>query len=104
MEAFALFICLLLVLVVSLGVHFIPAIVAHKRKHQYRGWVLVANILLGWTGLGWLAVLAWAIIGPAERFAVELPSQEPGCRGCSQPLRPGAKFCPHCGTPVAALS
>ncbi len=49
--------------VVGLFLYFIPAFIAYSRKHDSKGWVLLLNILLGWTVLGWFFVLFWAGFG-----------------------------------------
>ncbi|MCX4677547.1 superinfection immunity protein [Streptomyces sp. NBC_01433] len=40
--------------------YFIPAIVAFTRNVPNRGSVLVINLLLGWTVIGWIVALAMA--------------------------------------------
>jgi hypothetical protein len=47
-----------LALVVAL--YFIPTIVAAIRHHQNRVSIMLLNLFLGWTGLGWLAALIWS--------------------------------------------
>jgi hypothetical protein len=42
------------------ALYFIPAIVAICRKHHQQNAILVLNLLLGWTGLGWIGALVWA--------------------------------------------
>lgn len=42
-------------------VYLMPWIAAVAREHEHHGAVLAANLLLGWTGIGWLAVLAYAL-------------------------------------------
>ena len=43
--------------------------VAAGREHHSWGWITVANALLGWTGIGWCLVLAWAWYSPANEQA-----------------------------------
>jgi hypothetical protein len=40
--------------------YFLPAIVAGRRKHHQENAIIVLNIFLGWTGLGWIGALVWA--------------------------------------------
>lgn len=47
-------ICLLFV------AYLFPFVVAARHEHERLGWILAANLLLGWTIVGWLAVLRWA--------------------------------------------
>jgi TM2 domain-containing membrane protein YozV len=47
--------------------YFLPTIVASRRGHGIAG-ILVLNLLFGWTGIGWFAMLLWALLTP-PRFA-----------------------------------
>jgi hypothetical protein len=40
--------------------YLLPFAVAARREHERLGWILAANFLLGWTVVGWFAVLYWA--------------------------------------------
>jgi hypothetical protein len=44
--------------------YLIPFAVAARNEHERLGWVFAANLLLGWTVVGWLATLAWALRPP----------------------------------------
>jgi len=50
------FIC---VVVLSLAVYFLPSFVAWKKQRQDA--IIVLNLLLGWTVLGWIGALIWAM-------------------------------------------
>ncbi|KAA6461294.1 superinfection immunity protein [Acidobacteria bacterium AB60] len=43
--------------------YFLPTIVAKKRKVQRMGGIVVVNVFLGWTLIGWVVALAWAASG-----------------------------------------
>ncbi len=58
---------LLLILFVVLGA--IPTVVAFVRKKRNRGAIMLINILLGWTVIGWVVALVWA-------FTVDTPAQQ----------------------------
>lgn len=45
---------------IGLWLYFIPFIVAANKEHPQTGAILVLNILLGWTFLGWVIALVWA--------------------------------------------
>lgn len=47
-------------LIISAGVYFLPAIVAKMRNNKDFTAILVLNIFLGWTLLGWVVALVWA--------------------------------------------
>jgi len=46
---------------VSLLCYFLPTIVALSRKRHNRGAIFVLNLFLGWTFLGWVVSLVWAV-------------------------------------------
>lgn len=48
------FICLILV-------YFIPTIIACRRNYINKGPVIIINIFLGWTYIGWVIALAWSL-------------------------------------------
>jgi Superinfection immunity protein len=53
-----------------LALHFVPSIIAFRRNVESKGWILLVNIFLGWTGIGWLITLIWAFnarLAPAYR-------------------------------------
>jgi hypothetical protein len=43
------------------ALYFLPTIVASNRGHGVAG-VLLTNGLVGWTGIGWIALLLWAML------------------------------------------
>jgi hypothetical protein len=54
----------IVLLVLGLALYFIPTIVGWKTK--YSSGILLLNLFLGWTVLGWLGALIWAISSPKE--------------------------------------
>jgi hypothetical protein len=50
-----------LALVVILAINFIPTFVAFAGKHPNRVAIFVLNIFFGWTGIGWVICLVWAL-------------------------------------------
>jgi len=49
----------ILILVVLVGGYFLPSIVGWHKKN--RNAIFVLNLLMGWTFLGWLIALIWAL-------------------------------------------
>ncbi len=41
--------------------YFLPTIIAHNRGHEITG-ILLFNLLFGWTGIGWIVMLLWALL------------------------------------------
>ena len=51
---------------VVIGLYLIPGSVAYDRKHRDKWAIIVLNILLGWTFLGWVGALVWALTNPKK--------------------------------------
>ena len=43
-----------------LTLYLAPFMVAAARGHDAIGPILAANLVIGWTGIGWIALLVWA--------------------------------------------
>lgn len=46
--------------------YLVPAIVAFKRRHLNRVAILIFDLFLGWTFLGWVAALVWSLTANTE--------------------------------------
>jgi hypothetical protein len=57
-------ILILLAVLAGAVVYFLPTIIASNRKHPNSGPILVLNLLAGWTFLGWIGALIWALTIP----------------------------------------
>jgi len=56
--------------------YFLPSIVAYQRHNLNSGGVLVVNLLLGWTFLGWIIAFAMAAGGMRrEHLGMSAPPQ-----------------------------
>ena len=49
-----------ILLAIAIGVYLLPSIVAMRRRHHQRLAIFMLNLLLGWSGLGWIVALIWA--------------------------------------------
>jgi len=58
-----------IVIVIALvAVYFLPSIVAEtRRKHTGTAGVVIVNLFLGWTLIGWLVAFVWACTGKTDR-------------------------------------
>lgn len=57
---------------IVLALYFLPAIIAFMRGHPHPWVVTIADFLLGWTFLGWVACLIWAMVG-RRRLVIAAP-------------------------------
>jgi len=47
-------------ILIVIGVYFLPSFVAGGRNKKNAGAILVLNLFLGWTLIGWVIALVWA--------------------------------------------
>lgn len=59
-------ILVLLILLFALALYFVPSIIAKSRDHHQFGTILVLNIFLGWTFIGWVVCLAMSLSATAK--------------------------------------
>jgi hypothetical protein len=50
----------LLVLLILIAIYFAPSMVASQRHHPATA-TFALNVLLGWTFIGWVMALVWAL-------------------------------------------
>lgn len=48
-------------LVVILALYFMPTIIANSRQKRNIGAIFALNLLLGWSLVGWVVSLVWAL-------------------------------------------
>ena len=60
-----------------LAIHFLPTIIAAGRHAQNFGWILLVNLLLSWTVVGWIVALIWSICDPPRYTVAYLPPPAP---------------------------
>lgn len=94
---------------VSLFLYFLPAFLA-RNKPNFTS-ILILNILAGWTFIGWIIALVWALSSDSQRpvaGATQTTQPTAGgnsfCTTCGQPCPPGARFCSSCGAAQPATS
>jgi Superinfection immunity protein len=67
-------------LLILAGLYFLPTLIASGRHLPERGAIGVFNLLLGWTIIGWLIALLWAITAPAPYAVYVQPPYPPRWR------------------------
>jgi hypothetical protein len=73
----------LLFFLVFLPLYFLPAIIARRKRDATA--IFWLNLLAGWTFLGWVGALIWAITNDTSPIIV-------------QQVMPHAQLCSKCGT------
>ena len=46
--------------VVIIFIYLIPSFIAYGREHHNKGAILLLNLFLGWSALGWFVALIWS--------------------------------------------
>lgn len=59
------------------ALYFLPSIVAVARSHNNTAGIVVLNIFLGWTLLGWVGALVWSLTNPAKQQVVYIQNAQP---------------------------
>jgi len=88
--------------VLAIVFSFLPTILAASRHHHNVLGVFLVNFFLGWTVIGWVIALVWALSQPRVFVvpAAYVPTAALLCPKCGVPFAPGAQFCSHCGAGV----
>ncbi|MBB6146433.1 type II secretory pathway component PulF [Silvibacterium bohemicum] len=66
-------------LCLMLAVYCLPTIVAVYRHHHNRMPIILVNLLLGWSAIGWIVALIWSLTSPvpSQIVIVQQPQQTP---------------------------
>jgi tryptophan-rich sensory protein len=49
-------------LLILLVLYFLPFVVAIFRHHRNKGAIFILNLFLGWTLVGWVVAVMWAVL------------------------------------------
>ena len=89
-------------------IYFIPWMVAVGNKKRDRGAIVALNLFLGWTVIGWVIALVWAMTKDPvsvqvvqQRMDVTPPAASILCAHCGKYSYPGARFCATCGGDIS---
>ena len=86
-------------LILSALLYFVPTILG-RHKADVMG-IFLVNLLLGWTVIGWVVALVWAL-SPDKYVPVRAVPVSSGrfCSNCGTLSPAGAHFCAACGRAV----
>jgi hypothetical protein len=68
---------LLVVVLVGAALYFLPTVIAGARNTTHLAPVIVINLLLGWTFVGWVVALALAVSGSSRTLQPAYPYPPP---------------------------
>jgi hypothetical protein len=91
--------------VLALMLYFLPTMVGARKRNA--GAIFALNLLLGWTLVGWVVSLVWALTNDEARmpiFVQPLNVQVPQtwtCPTCYAALGRHDAFCCSCGNKIA---
>lgn len=110
--------------------YFLPSYEAARRNHPSLMAIILVNLFLGWTFVGWVAVMAWANSGLVQQVegvvsvndgasvapplsvvvqesaptVVEVGDDLKDCPFCAEKIKLAAIKCKHCGSMLAQAS
>lgn len=90
-----------LILILSFALYFMPSIVAGGREHKNVNSIVLLNLFLGWTIVGWVVALVWAASHQPERSS-NPEGKMKRCQHCAEEIQMMALKCKHCGSSVLA--
>jgi hypothetical protein len=101
---------------VSALLYFLPSIIAMSRKKTNLMGIFLVNFFLGWSVIGWIVALIWAVStervdqvaysSQQQAWAPQAQPQPPThppqarprfCPSCGSPSQPGTQYCANCG-------
>ena len=82
--------------IILLIAYFLPSVVAAVRVTKRGGAIFLLNLLLGWTVIGWIIALVWAVF--ESKGAVQY-----ACPFCAEAVKPEAIVCPHCRSDLTPM-
>ena len=88
-----------IVAIIAALIYFLPSIVGYDNRNFSSLFAL--NLLLGWTLIGWVVALVWAL--SKDEVIVRVEENQAGtfenkkCPDCAEKIKSEAKVCKHCG-------
>jgi hypothetical protein len=83
---------------VLVALYFLPSILGHHKRDA--AGIFLLNFFLGWTVIGWIAAMVWALAAEPRRPVLVVAGPGRFCCACGTLNVIGARFCGACGRPV----
>ncbi len=61
---------IILVMIILIVPYFLPTIIAFSKNRSNKVPIMLINLLLGWSGIGWLGSLIWACMPDKENTTI----------------------------------
>lgn len=98
----------------GIAFYFLPTFLAFNRKKSNKISILLLNLFLGWTFLGWIVALVWAVSNDDKQQNIVVNNQLRNenihyptndsdskiCPFCAESVKNEAKKCKHCGETI----
>jgi hypothetical protein len=90
----------------GVALYFLPTIIGASRHKANLIGIFLVNFFLGWSVIGWVIALVWAVSTERVDQMAYAPGMPPGpapqphghyCQSCGTAGAPGAQFCARCG-------
>ncbi|MCH7573571.1 MAG: superinfection immunity protein [Candidatus Marinimicrobia bacterium] len=84
----------LISLIIIIATYLIPTIIAGIRAASHSGAIFALNLLLGWTFIGWVGALIWAMVADKKQNQPTTQAEPAKAKEVT------GYHCPHCGAKV----
>ena len=91
----------IIIITITALFYFLPSFVAASRKNERAGQIFILNLFLGWTLIGWVIALVWAV-GKNQGSEVKL-QQLRKCPYCQEDVQAKAVVCKHCKSKLTPI-
>jgi hypothetical protein len=95
---------LVIIVVLGLAVYFLPTMIGLRKRNA--GAIFALNLLLGWTLVGWVVSLVWALTKEDAPNSIVVPLGNAHanvvrtCPTCRAAIAGNSMFCSDCGTKI----